>query len=467
MKTLGVLIFLLGILSITSAATVEACTLDLGLLVDQTKSIRKTNIPHLKLALGQLVMRFDVSTAGTHISFATFTKRGRLHNKFKDATAQNKTALVNLIDRKLKNLDSPTRIDRAINLVNHRMFTKRSGLRPGVEKALVMFTDGKSHKNTLEFYADALAMKMRGIRIVVVAIGPKARKQEYQDVLFEIGGENVIFLKDYASLDEHTNDILRLICPPVPCEHAQGYDIAFLLDRTKSLSMGDVLQMNGFISQLLPRLNISSERTHIAIIIFGKHARVVVGLNEAKFHNVEALDRFMQNGIPNGRASRTRIDKGLVEANNKVFVENFGDRPEFPNVLVLITDGKTHPDSAPFPGIVSSLKDKNVHLVAVGVGDYESFEGQLGEIAGRNVHTTNTFDRLSDLFDAIIAETCSGDGRFSRWSIWSECSVTCGHGFEKRTRTCTNPPPRGPYGADCEGPREETRACVAKSCPKY
>lgn len=120
--------------------------------------------------------------------------------------------------------------------------------------------------------------------------------------------------------------------------------------------MGDVLQMNGFISQLLPRLNISSERTHIAIVIFGKHARVVVGLNEAKFHNVEALDRFMQNGIPNGRASRTRIDKGLVEANNKVFVEKFGDRPEFPNVLVLITDGKTHRDSEPFPGIVSSLK---------------------------------------------------------------------------------------------------------------
>lgn len=145
---------------------VEACTLDLGLLVDQTKSIRKTNIPHLKLALDQLVMRFDISTAGTHISFATFTKRGRLHNKFKDATAQNKTALINLIDGKFKKLHSPTRIDRAVNLANHRMFnegmfTKRSGLRPGVEKALVMFTDGKSHKNTLEFYADTLAMKVR------------------------------------------------------------------------------------------------------------------------------------------------------------------------------------------------------------------------------------------------------------------------------------------------------------------
>ena len=120
--------------------------------------------------------------------------------------------------------------------------------------------------------------------------------------------------------------------------------------------MGDVLQMNGFVSQLLPQLNISSEGTHIAIIIFGVQARVVVGLNEAKFHSVEVLDRFMQHEISNRRAKRTRIDRALVEAHEKIFNENFGDRLRFPNVLVLFTDGKTHPNSAPFPGLVSSLK---------------------------------------------------------------------------------------------------------------
>ena len=47
---------------------------------------------------------------------------------------------------------------------------------------------------------------------MVVAIGPKAGIQKHQDVLFEIGGENVIFIEDYASIDEHTDDIMRLIC---------------------------------------------------------------------------------------------------------------------------------------------------------------------------------------------------------------------------------------------------------------
>ena len=78
------------------------------------------------------------------------------------ATAQNTSAIINLIDRKLnKPLRKPTRIDRAIKLANDRMFDKRMGLRLGVEKALVMYTDGKSHKNTIQFYADALSIKVR------------------------------------------------------------------------------------------------------------------------------------------------------------------------------------------------------------------------------------------------------------------------------------------------------------------
>jgi len=50
---------------------------------------------------------------------------------------------------------------------------------------------------------------------------------------------------------------------------------------------------------------------------------------------------------------------------------------------------------------------KNVHIVAVGIGQYEDFQGQLEEIGGKNVHNASNFDELSDLFDEILAETCS------------------------------------------------------------
>ena len=53
------------------------------------------------------------------------------------------------------------------------------------------------------------------------------------------------------------------------------------------------------------------------------------------------------------------------------------------------------------------FQDKGVKIIAIGVGNYEDFEGQLEEIAGDNVYNANNFNELSDLFDQILEETCS------------------------------------------------------------
>ena len=61
------------------------------------------------------------------------------------------------------------------------------------------------------------------------------------------------------------------------------------------------------------------------------------------------------------------------------------------------------------------------------------------------------------------------DGGYTNWSEWEACSVTCGGGSQKRSRTCTNPPPSGD-GQTCLqqslGPAEETQECNAKDCRK-
>ena len=50
---------------------------------------------------------------------------------------------------------------------------------------------------------------------------------------------------------------------------------------------------------------------------------------------------------------------------------------------------------------------KNVHMVAVGVGQYVDFQGQLEEIAGKNVYNADNFDELSNLFSDVLKEACS------------------------------------------------------------
>lgn len=65
--------------------------------------------------------------------------------------------------------------------------------------------------------------------------------------------------------------------------------------------------------------------------------------------------------------------------------------------------------------------------------------------------------------DVIISNlNCIVDGGWSDWSSWGECSKSCGHGQETRTRTCTNPPPQ--HGGNyCLGVGLESRKCIG--CP--
>ncbi|XP_026645393.1 hemicentin-1 [Microtus ochrogaster] len=55
-------------------------------------------------------------------------------------------------------------------------------------------------------------------------------------------------------------------------------------------------------------------------------------------------------------------------------------------------------------------------------------------------------------------------GGFSLWSAWRSCSVTCGKGIQKRSRQCNNPLPAN-GGRPCQGSDSETRHCQKKLCP--
>ena len=54
-------------------------------------------------------------------------------------------------------------------------------------------------------------------------------------------------------------------------------------------------------------------------------------------------------------------------------------------------------------------------------------------------------------------------GNWSDWSMWSNCSVTCGVGVRKKTRTCTNPKPDR-SGDNCVGESSEYTGCFNEPC---
>ncbi|XP_035222665.1 hemicentin-1-like isoform X3 [Stegodyphus dumicola] len=59
---------------------------------------------------------------------------------------------------------------------------------------------------------------------------------------------------------------------------------------------------------------------------------------------------------------------------------------------------------------------------------------------------------------------CPINGGWGQWSSWGECSSSCNKGQKKRFRSCDNPTPAG-GGRDCLGPSQEIEVCNAFLCP--
>ena len=131
--------------------------------------------------------------------------------------------------------------------------------------------------------------------------------------------------------------------------------MAFLVDKTSSLTVANFLLLKGFLLELIGAMNIGPDATHIGIIVFNRTPKVLSTFADKRFYSNADVHQFVDK-MSVVLGNRTFIDKALLTANKKLFTEEGGDRPKFPNVLILLTDGRTNPKSTPFSEITPLLK---------------------------------------------------------------------------------------------------------------
>ena len=82
-----------------------------------------------------------------------------------------------------------------------------------------------------------------------------------------------------------------------------------------------------------------------------------MNFTDTKYYSLEAWSQLIQEMKKTDKlGAPTRTDRALRMVCENVFVPENGDRPESPNVLILLTDGNTHKASEPFDTAIQGCK---------------------------------------------------------------------------------------------------------------
>ena len=131
-------------------------------------------------------------------------------------------------------------------------------------------------------------------------------------------------------------------------------DLGVAVDVSRSVKYVNLPSLRDALHSLVNISDISSNGTHMRLILFGKKAELRFNFADAKFHNPAAVHEEIKSKV-NTLTQGTRIYDAMVLANKRLFTTAGGDRPNKPNVLIVLTDGKPT-GNREFPNVTGELK---------------------------------------------------------------------------------------------------------------
>ena len=91
--------------------------------------------------------------------------------------------------------------------------------------------------------------------------------------------------------------------------------------------------------KLVDSFNPAPDKDHFGLITFNNKASVNFKLNDKEFYDKYQLEKRIGE-MSLDRAYKTRTDLAMNAARDELFTPSGGDRPDKPNVMIVLTDGK-------------------------------------------------------------------------------------------------------------------------------
>nr|QTJ24581.1 astacin [Perinereis aibuhitensis] len=175
---------------------------------------------------------------------------------------------------------------------------------------------------------------------------------------------------------------------PTPC--VSGTDTIFAVDSSGSIGRTNFDRMTNDIFTLIASFdrdfpgNQDPKKVRTGIVVYSDRAEAV---NELEDPNLPTGLRFY--------ASNTNTHLAIDLATTQMFTPNKGDRPQNPNVLVVLTDGQSTERNLTMKA-ATEAKNAGIKIIAVGIGDHvdtTELEHMVSN-AATDVYTVNDFNEL-------------------------------------------------------------------------
>ncbi|XP_061542918.1 matrilin-4 isoform X1 [Phycodurus eques] len=166
-------------------------------------------------------------------------------------------------------------------------------------------------------------------------------------------------------------------------------DLVFLIDSSRSVRPHDFESMTKFIIDILDTLDIGLSATRVGVVQYSSQVRSEFSLNS--YGDVSGMVDAIRRIVPLAQGTMTGLAIRYVI--NNAFSEHRGDRPEVPNVAVIVTDGRPQDRVAE---VAAEAREKGIEIFAVGVAraDTASLRAMASLPFEDHVFLVETFDLI-------------------------------------------------------------------------
>ncbi|XP_033728444.1 collagen alpha-1(XII) chain-like [Pecten maximus] len=307
----------------------------------------------------------------------------------------------------------------ALKMMRTEMFRTFAGDRPYVPNIAIVVTDGVSNINSRQTVPEADNAKSAGIQIYALGIGI-TEKKELKQIASSPLSDYLYTVEDFSELDLLQDNIFRNFCPvsspttqPVVRCVGVPQDLIFVLDSSTSVGDDNFRRMLEFVKDILLLADIDSGNVRVGVLIYSSGVEIQFHLNEYQTQAAvfQAIDK-----VPYILGSTNTAD-GLMVMRNEMFSFQHGDRPDVPNVGIVVTDGQSNINSLRTIPEANEAKSSGIDIYAIGIGLKETKElkGIASEPLEDFLYTVRGFEDLHNLKDRMFESICPGNTVCNFW----------------------------------------------------